>query len=129
MFLATERYLKKLVGRKDIEDTLQRLDKLTQQEARMAAAEALVITRGISDKVNDMDEKMEGVDSKVQGIDEKVQGVDNKVQGVDNKVKDVDDKVNTIDHKLDTVKGAVVQGESCLCQSTRPRIRPQPLIR
>src|SRR6266404_5382269 len=87
MFLAAEKYLKKLVGRKDIEDALERLDKLTQEEARMAAAEALVITRGI------------------------------------------DDKVNTIGHKLDTVKGAVIQGESCLCQSTRPRIRPQPLIR
>ena len=39
--LHAEKYLKKLLGRKDVEDALQRLDKLTQEEARMAAAEAL----------------------------------------------------------------------------------------
>src|SRR6266404_7943550 len=93
MFLAAEKYLKKLVGRKDIEDALERLDKLTQEEARMAAAEALVITRGIDDKVNDIDDKVEGVDSKVQGVDSKVQGVDEKIQGVDNKVQGIDSKV------------------------------------
>ena len=48
--LSTERYFKKLFGRKDVEDALQRLDKLTQEEARMAAAESLTITRGIDDK-------------------------------------------------------------------------------
>ncbi len=129
MFLAAEKYLKKLVGRKDIEDALERLNEFTQEEARMAAAEVLVITRGIDDKVNDMDDKVEGVDSKVQGVDRKVQRVDEKVRGVDDKVQGVDDKVNTIGHKLDTVKGAVIQGESCLCQSTCHRIRPKPLIR
>ncbi|KAH9012835.1 hypothetical protein EDB83DRAFT_323115 [Lactarius deliciosus] len=46
----TKAYLKKLVGRKDVEDALQRLDALTQEEARMAAAEALTITRSIDDK-------------------------------------------------------------------------------
>jgi hypothetical protein len=39
----SEQFLKKLVGRKDIEDALQRLDRLTQEEARMAAAQALTI--------------------------------------------------------------------------------------
>ncbi|KAN0127640.1 hypothetical protein V8E53_014532, partial [Lactarius tabidus] len=47
----TKNYLKKLFGMKDNEDALQRLDKLTQEEARMAAAEALTITRGVADKV------------------------------------------------------------------------------
>jgi hypothetical protein len=39
--LCLEKYLKKLIGKKDIEDALKRLDKLTQEEARMAAAENL----------------------------------------------------------------------------------------
>ena len=43
---------------KDVEDALQRLDKLTQEEARMAAAETLTNTRKIG-------YKMEGVDLKV----------------------------------------------------------------
>ena len=43
---------------KDIEDALQRLDKLTQEEARMAAAEALTISRGTDDKVLIVDSKV-----------------------------------------------------------------------
>ena len=73
--LYTEKYLKKLVGRKDIEDALLRLDKLTQEEARMAAAEALKITRGIDNKVNDIDDKVERVDDRVKGVDHKVGSV------------------------------------------------------
>ncbi|KAF8261664.1 hypothetical protein EI94DRAFT_779985 [Lactarius quietus] len=53
----TKKYLKKLFGKKDVEDALQRMDKLTQEEARMAAAELLVITRGIDDNVKDVDER------------------------------------------------------------------------
>jgi hypothetical protein len=64
-----------LVGWKDVEDALQRLDKLTQEESRMAAAEALKITRDIDDKVNDLGDKVEGVDDRVKGVDHKVGSV------------------------------------------------------
>jgi archaellum component FlaC len=104
------KYFKKLLGMKDIEEALQRLDKFTQEEARMAATEALSITRGISDKVNDVDERLEGVDGKIQsvdvkveGIDEKVLGVDSKIQGVDQRVLSVESKVQGVDDKLLTV--------------------------
>ena len=62
----TEKFFKKLLGMKDIEDALERLDKLTQEEARMAAAEALTITRGIDDKMKDLDERLEGVDDLIR---------------------------------------------------------------
>ncbi|KAH9055832.1 hypothetical protein EDB83DRAFT_2316171 [Lactarius deliciosus] len=71
----TKKYLKKLVGRNDVEDALQRLDRLTQEEARMAAVEALMITRGI-------DDKMDGVNERVQCVDTKVEVIDNKVGSV-----------------------------------------------
>jgi hypothetical protein len=54
--LRAERFLKKLVGMKDIEDALQRLDKLTQEEALMAAVEGLTMTRDVGDKVEGVDE-------------------------------------------------------------------------
>ncbi|KAH9170743.1 hypothetical protein EDB89DRAFT_2097733, partial [Lactarius sanguifluus] len=92
----TKAYLKKLIGRKDVEDALQRLDALTQEEARMAAAEALTITRGIDDKVKEMCEKVEGVDERVQVVDIKVDGIDDKVQTVDGKVQCVDHKVGSV---------------------------------
>ncbi|KAH9044885.1 hypothetical protein EDB84DRAFT_805988 [Lactarius hengduanensis] len=91
-----EAYLKKLVGRRDVEDALQRLDALTQEEARMAAAEALTITRGIDDKVKDMHEKVEGVDERVRAVDIKVDGIDDKVRTVDSKVQGVDHKVGSV---------------------------------
>jgi hypothetical protein len=46
-----EKFLKKLLGRNDVEDALKRLDKLTQEEARMAMAEMLKITRGVDGNV------------------------------------------------------------------------------
>jgi hypothetical protein len=59
----------------DVEDALQRLDKLTQEEARMAAAEALKISRGIDYKVDNISGKVEGVDDRVKGVDRKVGSV------------------------------------------------------
>ena len=50
-----EKFLKKLLGRNDVEDALKRLDKLTQEEARMAMAEMLKITRGVDGNVKVMD--------------------------------------------------------------------------
>ena len=43
--------MKKLLGKSDIEDALRRLDKLTQEEARMATAEVLKVTQRVDGKV------------------------------------------------------------------------------
>ena len=40
----SERFFKKLAGNREMEDSLEKLDKLTQEEARMASAEQLRIT-------------------------------------------------------------------------------------
>ena len=50
----SEKYIKKLTGNTDIEDSLQRLDKLTLEEAQMASAELLRITHGIEAAVQDV---------------------------------------------------------------------------
>jgi hypothetical protein len=80
--LHAEKYLKKLIGRKDIEDALRRLDQLTQEEARMAAIEVLKITRGIEDKVVGVDERVQKVDTKVEVIEENVRSVEGRVGSV-----------------------------------------------
>ena len=49
--LRLERFLKKVAGRTDIEDALKRLDRLTQEEARMALAEVLKITHTVHEVV------------------------------------------------------------------------------
>jgi hypothetical protein len=52
----SERYLRKLLGKTEIEDALKRLDKLTQDEARMATAQLLKLTHGVSDQVKDVND-------------------------------------------------------------------------
>ena len=46
--------MKKLIGKKEIEGALKRLDKLTQDEARMAAAENLRLTQVVDNKVTSL---------------------------------------------------------------------------
>jgi hypothetical protein len=44
-----ETYLKKLIGRTDIEDSLKRLDDLTREEVQMAIAQILKATNELKD--------------------------------------------------------------------------------
>lgn len=43
----TEKLFKKLLGEKDVEAIIQRLDRLTQDEARIAAAQTLEVVYGL----------------------------------------------------------------------------------
>ncbi|KAH9983390.1 hypothetical protein BJV74DRAFT_797437 [Russula compacta] len=63
-----KKYMKRLVGRTDMEDALRRLDRLTQEEARMAAAQGLKATHEVDDKVQGVDERVKGVDNKIDVI-------------------------------------------------------------
>jgi hypothetical protein len=72
--------VKKLLGRTEVEDALQRLDKLTHDEAMMATAEILKISHIVNGKVTGIDDKVTGVDDKVAGIDDKATGIDDKVR-------------------------------------------------
>jgi hypothetical protein len=60
------KYVKKLVGRTDIEDALGRLDGLTQDEARMAAAQGLKATHEVDNKVLAIDDKVDLIIDGVQ---------------------------------------------------------------
>jgi len=70
----SERYLKKLIGntdnRTDIEDALKRLDRLTQEEAQMAAAQVLRATHTTNDT------------GRVRGVVDIVLSVDNNLTAV-----------------------------------------------
>ncbi|SRR6266404_5794581 len=62
-----------------MEDALKRLDRLTQDEARMAAAEVLKLTHILDGKVTTVDDKITTVDNKVTTVDAKVTTVINGV--------------------------------------------------
>jgi hypothetical protein len=54
---ATEKFAKKLLGESEIETVLQRLDRLTQDEAKMTVAQTLGVVHGL---VGNMKAVMEG---------------------------------------------------------------------
>ena len=86
----SEKFGKKLIGRTDMEDALKSLDKLTQEEAQMAAAQNLKATHTV-------DERVRGVANTVAAIDNRVAGVDNRVARathvIDERVRGVGEQV------------------------------------
>jgi hypothetical protein len=66
----------------DLEGALKKLDRLTQEEARMALAEVLKITHDVRDEVKVVDGKVESVGDKVDDVVDKVQCVDERVRVV-----------------------------------------------
>jgi hypothetical protein len=70
-YCSSETFLKKLVGRADIEDALRRLEEVTLEEARMASAESLKAIHGVGSNVQDalkaIDDRMRGMEGMLQG--------------------------------------------------------------
>lgn len=48
---STEKFTKKLLGESDVEAILRRLDRLTQEEARMTVARTLEVVHGLFDNL------------------------------------------------------------------------------
>ncbi|KAN0130211.1 hypothetical protein V8E53_011968 [Lactarius tabidus] len=92
-----KKFFKKLVGRKDIEDALRRLDRLTQDEALMAAAQILNLTHRVDKKVTD-------VGNQVMGIGNQVTGVGNQIGVVVQDGKDVKVTLQQTSNNVDDVK-------------------------
>ena len=74
----SENYLKKLIGINDIEDALKRLDRLTQEEARMASAQVMYITNAVANRVEGIADNVLVVDDRMD-VDDKVRAVEDKV--------------------------------------------------
>ena len=96
----SEAFLKKIVGRADIEDALTRLEKLATEEARMAAAESLKAIHGVGNRVMGVDSKVYGVQHTLKTVEGRVKrveglllGLEDMLQGVDDRVKDIGEKV------------------------------------
>jgi hypothetical protein len=55
-----------------MEDGLQRLDRLTQEEARMAITENLRITHAVDERVKGVTEQVLAVDDRVANVNDKI---------------------------------------------------------
>jgi hypothetical protein len=107
--------LKKLIGKTDIEDALQRLDKLTNEEVRMATAQVLKATHTVDDRVRVVENK---VLDKMAGVDDRVAHVDERVAGVDDSVKAIDDKVAVV---IDGAQLPLIRQQQNIFNSVVPR--------
>ena len=99
-----EKYLKKLIGRTDIEDGLKRLDKLTIEESRMAIAENLKATHAVDERVKGVADTVATIDKRVAGVDDHVADVGDRVASVDERVAGVGDQVQRTANDVDEVK-------------------------
>jgi hypothetical protein len=100
-----------------LEDALKKLDRLTQEEARMALAEILRITDSVRDEVKVVDGKVERVEDKLEDMDgkivdmggkvadmgDKVEGMGDTVEDISGKVEDIGDIVHCVDEKVQIV--------------------------
>ena len=79
-----------------MEDALKRLDKLTQEEARMATAQVLKVVHTVDNRVRGVADDVLGVDNRVAGVDARVVGVDERIRAIDDKVAAVIDGAHHI---------------------------------
>ncbi len=92
-----------MAGITKLDDGLKRLDKMTNDEARMANAEVLRVAHNIDEKVEGVDKKVQGVGTQIKDVDERVQGVNKDVQGVSVQVQGVDENVKMVKEKVQMV--------------------------
>ena len=85
----SEKFLKRVIGRTDLEGGIKTLDKLTSEEVAMASAQLLKVAHKIDNNVMRVDEG-------VARVDENVLVVKSEVQVVNDNIKVVDDKVQTM---------------------------------
>ena len=96
----SEKYVKTLIGKTELDDALKRLDKLTQEEARMAAAQNLKVTHSVDERVKEVADTVVAIDNRVAGVDGRVATVGNQVSSVDDRVVTVDDRVKVVDNRI-----------------------------
>jgi archaellum component FlaC len=92
-----------------MEDALKRLDKLTQEEARMAVAQNLRATHTVDERVKGVANTMVAIDNRVAGVDDRVTSVDDRVARVDDNVKGIDARVGIVGDSVKVVDDKVAE--------------------
>ncbi|KAH9989503.1 hypothetical protein BJV77DRAFT_1151424 [Russula vinacea] len=87
--------VRKLVGRRDVENALQRLENMTLEETRMTGAETLKAIHGVKGVLQGVTDMLQSVDDRVKVIGDKViSGVEETEQQTENVISDRADEVH-----------------------------------
>jgi hypothetical protein len=89
--IVSEKFLKRAIGRTDLEDGMKKLDKLTNEEVAMASAQLLRVTHNINNNVTEVNEGVRCVDENVLVIKSEVQLVSENINAVDEMVQSIAD--------------------------------------
>ena len=98
-----------------MEDALKKLDKLTQEEARMAVVQSLKATHTVDERVKGVADTAVAIDNRVADVSDQVAGVDDRVAmathviedrvtGVRDQVVVVNDRIKQAANDVDQVK-------------------------
>jgi hypothetical protein len=109
-----EKFLKRLVGRTDVEDGLSQLDTLTKEESLMTVARTLEVTYGVDSVVRDVDGNVKATKALIEDIDDNVGATKALIEDIDDNmgatkelVHEVDGNIKEIDHNLRTTKHGI----------------------
>jgi len=89
----TEKILRRLVGRTEVEDALERLDTLTKEEISMTVARNLEVTDRIDGNAMAIKDVVLNVDGNVNATKELAQDVDSNVKVITEVIRDVEGNV------------------------------------
>ena len=92
-YYGTEKFIKRLAGKTDVEDAFQRLDMLTKEENLMSAARNLEVTQGVDDKVTTIKKIVSDVDGGVKATKELAHDVRDNVIAIKEDTRNVNDNV------------------------------------
>jgi len=92
---ATEKVLKRLVGKKDVEDALERFDMLTKEEISMTVARNLKVAHDVDGNVTEIKATVQNMDGNVTVIKDVIGDVDSNVKQTEALTKVIDANVKT----------------------------------
>ena len=87
----SEKFPKRLVGKTDVEDALERLDTLTKEESLMAVTRNLKVTHRVDGNVM-------AVKGGVHGIKDVIRGIDSNIKDTKGLTEIIDDNVKATKH-------------------------------
>ena len=96
--MASEKFLKRLVGKTEVEDALERLDTLTKEETLMAVTKNLEVTHHVDGNVTAVKGIVHDIDGNVRGTKDIVENIDDNVKVTKALAEDVGDDVKATKH-------------------------------
>ena len=102
-YCGSEKILRKLFGKTDVEDALSRLDTLTKEETLMMVVRNLEVTHRVDGNVKATKVVAEDIDNNVKATKVVTEDIDNNVKVTKLLVEDIEDNVKGIEGQVEGV--------------------------